>query len=550
MQKIPRRGFLGIGSAIAAGLIPQKVRTEPASQCVCSSASLDPRAYGIVGDGLTDDTDAVRRYIAACETAGSPARFGRHVVLISGPITSRIPIIFDDVGYGSLGDPGFHVTGVDYTALTFTGSINDLAVTVYGHGVVTFRPDGSILNDSRPRVNGIAFGTPDGRVPFSASVVRSVRLFRLAGFGIKKTSVWDTSFLGISIEECGTATSPAYVVAAPAGTTCNQMNIVRLQVERSVGCAIYIHPLTLSSIYGHIHSEQAHALPQHTTWEIGGDVHYASVRLQSKNPEIATAVVRGHQCLIDLYRTEGGFPTGVDASGGHVQFNAPSAILAPTPNQSGQVTVMGGSIAARNIGAGWTFSGCVLSELTVGFMPRNLSSNFTDCTIERLAPMPGQTLASVVFRGCKIAGTTVGQDCRLADVSFLSGSVFMPTGGVARFGDQKVTLDQTSKILGSVVLDGTRFDWAGTVEGDVSQSTPENRHALAHTTAVATGRVTGWGPPKSNPSMPRLPNGIYCKNFSDSVVDRRRNWSVFGWYYAGEWIEDRQGYLVRPISAD
>lgn len=94
------------------------------------------------------------------------------------------------------------------------------------------------------------------------------------------------------------------------------------------------------------------------------------------------------------------------------------------------------------------------------------------------------------------------------------------------------------KILGLVVFDGMCFDWVGMVEGDVLQSILENCYVFVYIIVVVMGRVIGWGLLKLNLLMFWLFNGIYCKNFLDSVVDCCCNWFVFGWYYVGEWIED------------
>lgn len=535
---INRRQAIG-AAALTVGMAAARSDASATKAGSCVPVLLSSEAFGIIGDGKVDDTTALRRYIAACEVEGQPARFGRLIIRISGPITSRVPLIFDDVSFGSMGDPGIYVTGSGYTALTFTHSISDLAVTVYGSGTVELDSNGAIRRDTRPRVDGIAFGTPDEKVPFLSSFVRSVRVFRLAGCAVRKTSVWDTTFSGISIEECGTADTPAYIVAAPKTTTCNQMNVVRLQVERSVGRAISIHPNTLSSTFGHIHSEGAVAVSGAQTWELGGDVNYVSVRLHAQNPKYATALVRGQHCILSLYRVEDGIRTDVDASGGHILFNAPSATLAANRDQSGRVTISGGAVALLNIGAGWSVVGSQVTRLTIGFMPADMSSTLSDCTIDQLAPAFGQTTGSVTFRRCRVKGITGAWDSVLRKVVFADDTSFTPDGGVGSFAEQEVILDATSKILGSVRLLRTTFRWFGLVNGDVWQDDPRDRRAIASADASATGLVNGWAPPTVGQASFRLSDGLYCKNFINSAERVAGSVPLFGWYYAEGWIEVR-----------
>jgi hypothetical protein len=514
----------------------------------CSAVVPSPKAFGIVGDGKIDDTAALRRYSAACEIAGQSARLGRLAVKISGPVTSRIPLIFDQVSFGSLGDPGIYVTGSGYTALTFTHSINDLAVTVYGSGTVELDGDGTIRLDTRPYIDGIAFGAPDGQVPFLSSFVRSVRVFRLAGCAVRKTSVWDTTFSSISIEECGTADIPSYMVSASRKTTCNQMNVVRLQVERSIGRAISIHANTLSSTFGHIHSEGIIAVPGALTWELGGDVNYVSVRLHAQNPKHATALVRGQHCMLSLYRVEDDIRTDVDASGGHIFFNAPAATLAAYQNQSGRVTISGGAITLLAIGAGWSVAGSYVARLTLGFMPTETSTTLSDCTVAQFAPEPRHTTGSVTFRRCHVTGITALGNGLLRKVVFADDTSFTPWGGVGYFAEQEVILDGTSRILGSVHLVRTTFRWSGLIKGDVWQDDPNDRRAIATIDASATGRVTGWAPPTTRQPSLQLSNGLYCKSFENSEQNVAGAAVLFGWYYAGDWIEVRNGAVAGRCS--
>ncbi len=547
--QINRRQAIG-AAALTVAIVDTRVSADDANTGSSFPALIRPQDFGIVGDGKIDDTAALRRYIAACEAKGKPARFGRLVLRISGPLTSRVPFVFDEVSFGSIGDPGIYVTGSGYTALTFTHSISDLAVTVYGSGTVDIDSDGAIQRDTRPRVDGIAFGTPDGTIPFLSSLVRSVRVFRLAGCAVSKTSVWDTTFSSISIEECGTADTPAYIVSAPKQTTCNQMNVVRLQVERSVGRAISIHPNTLSSTFGHIHSEGAVAVNGVLTWELGGDVNYVSVRLHAQNPKNATALVRGQHCMLSLYRVEDGIRTDVDASGGHILFNAPSATLAAHRDQSGRVTISGGSVALFNIGAGWSVAGCHVMRLTIGFMPNDMNSILSDCTVDQLSPESGQTTGSVTFRGCRVTGIIATDQSILRKVVFSDDTGFTPEGGVGSFAEQEVILDATSKILGSVRLLRTTFRWSGIVNGDVWQDDPRDRRAIATADASATGRVAGWAPPTAGQVSLRLSNGLYCKNFVYSVQPVAGRAPPFGWYYAEGWIEIRNDAATSGKSAE
>ncbi|WP_174278203.1 hypothetical protein [Sphingomonas bacterium] len=495
---------------------------------------LDARAHGVVGDGRTDDTRAVQAFLDLCAASGGRiAHFGAMVVRITGPLRSQgVGIVFEPASYGGAAAPGFVASGAGYTALTVTGSVADLCVTLTGEGTADIRDDGRMTGDRRPRINGISFGSDEDNGVFSLSTVRWVRVNNLAGFGIRHIQCWDCAFLSISVERCGREGVYAFEVATRGPSTCNETSWVRLQVEQSVSGAIRIDPATLSCSFVKIHSERAIASGMAPTWLLGGACIFDSVRLTAANPGQASAAVVSNQADIRNLRVEGSIPVSVDASGGVVNFHNPSAELHPSANQSGIVNVVGGTVSVL-VGAGWNLFGCAVSRLEAGFMPPDLSATVSNCSVGQIAPQAGSDQGELVLTATRVAGARVAGTGRLRALHLFAESQLTPEGGTLSCVDQTITVDASSRIVGSVVLQRATLRLAGTVTGALAIRGPVH-DARASDGAVVGGPVTGWGPP----SVPGTP-GAWSANLALSSPAGQATPSVrvvTGWRYAaGAW---------------
>lgn len=470
--------------------------------------------FGIVGDGLVDETVKVQAFLDACEASGSRvAHFGGKRVRISGPLFARsVGVVFDGFGYGDGNDPGFYVSGSGYTALTVTGAILDFAVTVTGGGAARIAADGSFLTDSRPRVDGIAFGSPDERHPLGSSVIRFARAFKLSGCGIRHTTCWDCTFQAVSVEECGNASAYAFEVAGSATQNCSESVWTRAQVEQSAGLAIHIHPNTLSCVFNKIHSERNTGIGDAPTWRLGGACTYGAIRLHAHNPGVASGMIVGQQTVVTNLRVDEADRVRilVDATGGGVSLVEAIATLENVPTQAGRVTVSGGAIRALRIGGGWSFHDCRLSQLEVGFMTPEGEARATGCVIEAFAPESGQTQGAIALTGCDIRHASFVRDrSRLRRVRLLGGTTcVLDAPGLVAY--QTIEVDAHSRLIGDVRLDHAALRLNGLIDGDLTVGA--GPQSLAGPEAVVTGTASGWSYPRAADVLGPHRRGMYCKN--------------------------------------
>lgn len=501
---------------------------------VIEALPLDARAYGVIGDGHTDDTRAAQAFLDHCAAQGGRiAWFGTLCVRITGPLTSRgVGIVFDPASYGAVNTPGFVAAGSGYTALTVLGSVADFCVTVTGEGHADITEQGKVDRDRRPRINGIAFGTDQDAM--SMSTVRTARANSLAGFGVRHAQCWDSTFMSISVERCGSEAVHAFIVAGDAQRTCNETSWLRVQVEEAVGGAIWIDPGALSCSFVKIHSERALARRGVQTWMLGGSCTYDSVRLTAHNPAEATATILSNQADFRNLRVEG-VPVSVNASGGVVNFHNPGAALRPAAGQNGTVNVIGGAVSILGMSGGWNLLGCRVERLEVGFMPRELRATATGCTITELVPQPGGGQGELVLAATRVAAATIVADgARLRALHLCQGSQLVPRGGALACADQVITVDTTSQVVGDIVLERAGMRLAGTVTGNLTVRGAVH-DVRADDGAHVGGRVVGWGAPTVEGAA-----GAWSVNLQPANRAERR--PIAGWrYIASGW---------RPVRVD
>lgn len=247
---------------------------------------------GVVGDGVIDDTTAMNTALATAAAQFRILYCKSLIIKISGALTMAGPgILFDQVPHGNAGGPGLKVTGTGYTALTTTGIVTTMSLTLWGTGNVA---------------NAVLMQNP------ILSNTQNIRVFNLSGFGVKINKCYDCKFGPISIEQCGNASNYAFSVL-PAGDTSNMSHFTRIQVEKATQKAIEIDGSTLSCVFDNIHSEQAVATAGVATWILGGSrCQYNAIRLAATVPANANAQLNsGNSTYLNLL-SEGAIDISVD----------------------------------------------------------------------------------------------------------------------------------------------------------------------------------------------------------------------------------------------
>lgn len=528
VDQVSRRSLLGTVGTMAALSSSTACAASPSAVPGNKAGILHATDFGIVGAGERDETAAVQRFLDYCAATGAGiADFGTMRVRISGPLkVHSVGIVFTSIA-STTGAPGFYPTGTGYTVLTVTGSVIDFVVGIYGP------LDGPARDgDNRARINGIQFGAPDSSIELSLSFIRHVRIFNLAGFGVRYAACWDTTFVNTSIETCGTGEQPAFDVVAALPQTCNECVWVRVQVELAKGRAMQVSPLTLSCVFTKIHSERATAVRGQPTWQFGGSCEYGSVRLQAENPADATAHFIGDQGHCMNLRSEGP-PVLVDATGGTYRFDNPgAAIMRSSPDQNGRIIVTGGGIGRLEAGGNWLLMGTRIETLQAGFMPDWQRIVAQHCTIDQIEPQPDQTTANVDLYDCDVAmlRSNSGRD-HLRRVTLHDGTrAKAPSGGMA-ITASLVDVRAGATVVGDLRLTGGALRLYGAVEGDLHVEGP--CHAIAGIDAAVTGQVSGWSAPVADALLGTLPNGIRSKNLAPMAAPA-------GWVKVnGAWIAQR-----------
>jgi hypothetical protein len=263
---------------------------------------INAKDYGVVGDGVADDTTALQAALTAGYTSRRVVNCGALICKISAPaavtagafvvgtgytiktvgstdftligasantvgvhfvatgvgsgtgtatpcaLTVRGPgLVFDFIAHGdnydgsdiTTAEPGILATGTGYTAVLIAEKPQYIRFGLYGNNA-----------GARPVLNGVVFQNA------ILCVVNHLRVNNLDGFGVKINKCWDGLFDTISVGKCGNDSQYAFSMNDD-GSTCNEMHITRLQVEESTQRVINISGNSLSIAIDKIHSERA-----------------------------------------------------------------------------------------------------------------------------------------------------------------------------------------------------------------------------------------------------------------------------------------------------
>ena len=317
------------------------------------------QAFGLVGDGTTDDTTALQTLFTAANNARATARLWGLQYKISGPLTAGGINGIDMEGLGvNSGDAGIiKVTfpGAGYQALTIGGVPNVMNVSVCAPG------GGGTTNTGQ----GIKFDQ------ISIGRLGKVYVDGFWGIGFTISQSYDFTAESLASNNSGNPTAYAFEIVDGAGTS-NEFHIGHLQVELANSSAIYISPNSSNFVIDSIHSERATPLVARYTWVLGGsNCVYNMVRLTSLAPTAnASCYLPCSYGQFNLLKTEGGIVvTAEGVSGDPITLINPhiEGTLQAFANQIGLINIFGGTIAIlQGQASRYNIDGTTIGTLSCG----------------------------------------------------------------------------------------------------------------------------------------------------------------------------------------
>ncbi len=398
---------------------------------------LNAKDYGVVGDGVADDTVAMQAALTAGGVNNCVIYCGRMGVKVTAALTMYGPgLWFDSCSYGNAGDPGILASGAAYVVLTVTRTddIPQVAMQFCIYGTAN-AVDGLYLNN-----------------PFLGTF-GAIRVYNILGYGVKIDKCWDCTFASISVEACVKNSVYAFSMN-DAGDTCNMSHIHRLQVEGCGNRAIYISGSTLGCKIDNIHSEQITPAAGVYTWDLGSSRGKYSVgRFHSNAPSAnATLHIAGGDASYDNFLVEGSIDVSIDAgsSGSVTVINSPEfqGTTHMLNGQAGVAVFVGGNVASfydptlatGTVVPGIKCFGTLIGSLTLGFQTNYdpTLAIFVGCTINAL--VTSSTHSSGIFQNCTIGTAATAHTTLLGGVQHYIGCTFHGTGTLSYGGSGAVKM--------------------------------------------------------------------------------------------------------------
>jgi hypothetical protein len=296
-----------------------------------------PVHFGAVPDGVTDSTEALRRYIAAStrKTVDFRGNFWR----ISGTLdlTAVATVIADNSCVFQVNQTRFSgswVITIGDPRLPYNQG-RASRVTLIGVLVIDGVNRGSALNGVYLKGQWLNIG--------------HIRVGKFNGIGVQQTAVWDSTIDRISVELCGNSTSFAYEQSG-GGDTHNATHINSLQVEQSYDKALSISGIR--DVIDNIHCERTYI----TTTNDGiatlpSGLNYITCRFNMGNSIV-------NQGIIDAY------PGAAAPDGIPCVSSAPSIVFAMDYSTMNNIAAAG-SVISCSFGRQAEYNGLIAKDFYV-----------------------------------------------------------------------------------------------------------------------------------------------------------------------------------------
>jgi hypothetical protein len=433
---------------------------------IVNGAPINALDYGVVGDGIADDTAALNLAFAT----GKPVYIPNNCICkITGALTATNAIYMGASAY-------IQPTGSGYTALTVT----PIARTgpyriIIGDGSTTFAGKGLVFGDAA------AQGHTQNIID-----LLDVRYCTVGG-GIEINNLWESIVQKISAYGCGDASNYAVSINSNVGDSTNTTLFNDITIGQSNTNALYVSAQFCT--FPMVYVEQVFTPAAKFVW-FEGCVKSDFGRVRIYNAGSAEVWVGTSQSTYDFIDCESNIIFDwTDALGSEavtIKFLSCESTISETspaggPTQSRAVTILACDIATLNTGANnaqeaggrWCVNNGNITTLQVGrndYFPNARSVLAADAVVFKNIDIGNFDIrdpeeSSVTFDNCRIraVGSTFSGYTKLLNCYLDSNATFT--------GDNVSAINYQAKVYADGTYFGGTFNTVGNVVGQIINST-------------------------------------------------------------------------------